>query len=256
MPSYPNFALTYAALPLMIAAVFALAGLVKGVVGLGLPTISMALLALFMAPAEAAALLIVPSLVTNVWQIRPWITLYPLFRRLSTMQLGVCLGTLAGAWVLGAPAGAWAMVSLGITLIGYSVWGLAGAKFSVRSSSEKWLGPVVGALTGWVTAATGVFVIPAVPYLQALGLKRDELIRAMGISFTVSTVALAVGLFFNARYPVTALGASMLMLLPALGGMYLGQILRQRLSPEIFRKCFLGSLIALGIHMIAHEVTR
>lgn len=254
MPSFSNFTPTYATLPLMIAAIFVLAGLVKGVVGLGLPTISMALLALFMAPAEAAALLIVPSLVTNVWQIRPWVTLRPLLKRLSSMQLGVCLGTLAGAWVLGAPAGAWAMVSLGVTLVGYSIWGLAGAKFSVRPPAEKWLGPVVGALTGLVTAATGVFVIPAVPYLQALGLKRDELIQAMGISFTVSTLALAMGLFFNARYPATTLGSSILMLLPALGGMYVGQILRQGLAPEIFRKCFLGSLIALGIHMIAHEV--
>ena len=54
------------------AAVFLVAGTVKGVVGLGLPTIAMALLVLMMSPAEAAALLIVPSLVTNVWQIRPW----------------------------------------------------------------------------------------------------------------------------------------------------------------------------------------
>lgn len=254
MPLFSNLTFAYATLPLMIAAVFVLAGLVKGVVGLGLPTISMALLALLMAPAEAAALLIVPSLVTNVWQIRPWKTLGALLQRLGPMQLGVCLGTLAGAWVLGAPAGAWAMVSLGVTLVGYSIWGLAGARFSVQPRTQTWLGPLVGALTGLVTAATGVFVIPAVPYLQALGLKRDELVQAMGISFTVSTLALAVGLFFNARYPATALGASLLMLLPALGGMYVGQILRQRLSPDIFRKCFLGSLIALGIHMIAHEV--
>ena len=104
-----------------------------------------------------------------------------------------------------------------------------------------------------VTAATGVFVIPAVPYLQALELQRDESIQAMGLSFTVSTVALAIGLWFNDRYPSATLGASTAMLLPALVGMVLGQRLRRVLSPTLFRRCFFGSLVLLGVHMIANE---
>jgi uncharacterized membrane protein YfcA len=242
------------ALSLMAAAVFLLAGWVKGVVGLGLPTISMALLALIMTPAEAAALLIVPSLVTNVWQIRPWRTLGPLLRRLGPMQVGVCAGTLAGAWALGAPAGAWAVVSLGAALIVYAVWGIVGAKIFINPATESWLGSVVGAATGLVTAATGVFVIPAVPYLQALGLNRDELIQAMGMSFTVSTLALAVGLYLNGQYSGTALSTSVVMLLPAIGGMYAGEVVRQRLSPTLFRRVFFGGLIVLGVYMIAREV--
>jgi uncharacterized membrane protein YfcA len=249
-----SLTLSSVTLLLSIALVFGLAGVVKGVVGLGLPTISMALLALMMTPAQAAALLIVPSLVTNVWQIRPWGLLGPMLKRLGPMQLGVCLGTLLGAWVLGAPAGAWAVVSLGAALIAYAAWGLAGAHVSVHPPAERWLGPLVGAVTGLVTAATGVFMIPAVPYLQALGLQRDELIQAMGISFTVSTLALAVGLYFNAHYSGAALGASVLMLLPALAGMAAGQRLRHRLSAALFRQCFLGSLILLGIHMIVKEL--
>ena len=237
-----------------IVAVFLLAGLVKGVVGLGLPTISMALLALMMSPAEAAALLVVPSLVTNVWQLRPWSTLGPMLRRLGPMQMGVCVGTVVGAWTLGAPAGAWAMASLGAALVLYAVWALVGARFSVGPATERWLGPVVGAVTGLVTAATGVFVIPAVPYLQALGLKRDGLIQAMGISFTVSTLALAVGLYFNARYSGAALGTSILMLLPAIGGMYAGELLRRRLSAELFRRFFFGGLMVLGAYMVAKEI--
>ena len=78
-----------------------------------------------------------------------------------------------------------------------------------------------------MTAATGVFVIPAVPYLQAQGLQRDELIQAMGISFTVSTLALALGLYFNARYSEASLGASVLTLLPALAGT-LGALISNR----------------------------
>lgn len=108
----------------------------------------------------------------------------------------------------------------------------------------------MGAVTGLVTAATGVFVIPAAPYLQALGLSRDELVQTMGLSFTVSTVALAAGLMLNGQYSAAALSGSALMLLPALAGMQAGQWLRQRLSPRRFRPCFMGALALLGAWMV------
>jgi uncharacterized membrane protein YfcA len=235
----------------IVISVFVLAGVVKGVVGLGLPTISMALLSVFMLPAQAAALLVIPSLVTNVWQTRPFSGMAPMLRRVGGMQLGVAAGTLAGAILLGAPAGAWAAVSLGVALVAYSAWTLFGRPFTVPAHAERWLGPLVGALTGFVTAATGVFVVPAVPYLQSLGLARDELIQAMGISFTVSTMALAAGLWINDSYSLGAVGASLIMLLPALIGMSAGQRLRQSLSPAIFRRCFLVSLAVLGIYLSA-----
>jgi len=236
----------------LVVGVFVFAGVVKGVVGLGLPTISMAVLSLFMAPAQAAALLVVPSLVTNVWQAGPPGSVWTVLRRIGGMQWGIVLGTLVGAKVLGAPAGAWASASLGLALMAYGAWGLSGRSFSVAAGPDKWLGPIVGALTGMVTAATGVFVVPAVPYLGALGLGRDALIQAMGISFTVSTVALAAGLWMNDSYSLGAAGASFFMLIPALAGMYLGQLLRKSLSPALFRRCFLWSIAVLGGYLLVN----
>ena len=233
-----------------VAAVFFLAGLVKGVVGLGLPTLSMALLALWMAPTHAAELLIVPSLVTNLWQLRPWGALGPILKRVAPMQIGIVAGTLAAAWALGPPSGTWAVTALGAALVAYALWALAGVHVRVAPRTETWLGPVTGALTGAVSAATGVFVIPAVPYLQALGLTRDELMQAMGISFTTATVALAVTLSVNTHYSAMTLGASALALLPALIGMAAGERLRHVLSPLVFKRCFMGSLFLLGLQMI------
>ena len=233
------------------SAVFLLAGVIKGVVGLGLPTVSMALLALWMSPAQAAALLIVPSLVTNIWQTGPRATFMPVLRRIGGMQVGVVIGTLAGALWLGVPAGAWASFALGVALIVYALWGLTGRQLHVSDAQARWVGPLVGVATGLVTAVTGVFAVPAVPYLQALGFQRDSLIQAMGISFTTSTVVLAIGLAVNGGYPVSAIGGSVAMLAPAIGGMVLGTWLRKRLSVEVFRRCFLVGLALLGLYMAA-----
>lgn len=231
-----------------VVAVFVLAGVVKGVVGLGLPTISMAMLALVMAPAQAAALLIVPSLITNLWQARPWFTMRAVLRRIAGMQAGVCVGTIAAALWLGPPSGEWAGICLGLALAAYAAWGLFGSPPEVPTRHEPWVGIPVGAITGVITAATGVFVIPAVPYLQALNLDKDQLIQAMGISFTVSTVALAAGLWLTGGYTVGAASASILMLLPALAGMALGQRLRSKLSARTFKLCFMVSLALLGAY--------
>lgn len=240
----------------LVSAVFVLAGLVKGVIGLGLPTLSMALLAVWMPPAAAAALLVVPSLVTNLWQLQPWYSVVPMLRRLAGMQLGIVAGTLLGGWCFGAPAGSGAMLALGLALAGYAAWGLLGRSLALPERHEAWLGPVVGALTGAVTALTGVFVLPAVVYLQALRLPRDELIQAMGLSFTSSTLALGVALAGQGGYSTPWVGASLAMLVPALAGMALGQRLRQRISVAVFRRCFFIGLALLGLYMAGRELLR
>ena len=238
-------------------AVFGLAGMVKGVVGLGLPTVSMALLALFMPSAEAAALLLLPSFVTNVVQMRPFNTLPALLRNLGGMQVGVVVGTLAGMafWgTVGSLPGAHRF--LGVALVVYGIWGLWAPQWQLPQKHQSWLGWIVGAATGLVTALTGVFVVPAVPFLQSLGLARAALMQAMGLCFTVSTVALGLGMWLFGPSATSSAGMgqglliSALMLLPALIGMRWGERLRGALSPASFKKILMLSLMVLGVYML------
>jgi uncharacterized membrane protein YfcA len=241
-----------------VAAIFLLAGFVKGVVGLGLPTVAVGLLGLFMLPLQAAALLIVPSLVTNVWQLLAGGRFVYLLRRLWLMLIGIVVGTLLGANVMIADSADFAnsaglaTAALGAALIVYALLGLANVKFSVAAGRERYLSPLIGAATGLVTAATAVFVIPAVPYLQALHLEKDELIQALGLSFTVSTIAMAAGLAQGGVLRFEGAAISALALLPALAGMFIGQWLRAKISALLFRRCFFVGLLLLGLHLSAH----
>src|ERR1043165_2435773 len=80
-------------LAVFIAAVFLLAGGVKGVLGLGLPTVGMGLLSTVMTPAQAAGILVLPALVTNIWQIAMGPALLALVRRFSLMIVATVIGT-------------------------------------------------------------------------------------------------------------------------------------------------------------------
>lgn len=233
-----------------VAAIFALAGFVKGVIGLGLPTISMGLLGLVMAPAQAAALLILPSTITNLWQLAMGPGLGQLLRRLWPLFMGVVIGTLAGSGWLTGNGGGRAKMALGLALAIYAVVGLTKVRLKVPPRFEKLASPVVGLLTGLVTAATGVFVIPAVPYLQALGLDKEELIQALGLSFSISTFALAAVLWRDGAFGGSALvSGSLLALATAMAGMGLGTFLRGRVKAETFRLCFFWGLLLLGGHL-------
>ena len=240
---------------LLVTGTFILAGLVKGVSGLGLPTVAMGLLGLAMPPAEAAALLLVPSLVTNLWQLLAGPRFGALLRRLWGMMLGVVAGTIAGSGLIAGTAGHAATAALGGALALYGVVGLLKPRLRVPAAVEPWVGPLVGTATGLVTGATGVFVVPAVPYLGSLGLERDDLVQALGLSFTVSTLALAAGLAWHGALPMGAARASLLALGPALAGMVLGGRLRVRVRPETFRLVFFAGLLVLGGELVWRGLT-
>lgn len=244
---YQNLGL---ALSILVIATFLLAGMIKGIIGLGLPTIAMGLLGLAMAPAQAAALLIIPATLTNLWQLAFGGHLRELARRLWPMLLAIFLGTAAGTLWLGMAGGHWVVRGLGAALLLYALSGLFLPTLQIGSRAERWLGPLCGVLTGVITSATGVFVIPAVPYLQALDLSKDQLVQALGLSFTVSTLALAAGLFWRGALGGGELGASLLALIPAVAGMLLGQWLRQRISATVFKRVFFVGLGVLGGHLL------
>jgi uncharacterized protein len=234
--------------------VFVLAGFVKGVIGMGLPTVAMGFLTLLMPPVEAATVLVVPSFVTNVWQLAAGPRLAGLLRRLWPMLVAGALATVAAARSLGAVSGSSTLAALGIALMLYALTGLAPLRVAVPARHEYWLGPLVGVATGVITAMTGVFVIPAGPYLQALRLEPDDLVQALGLSFTVSTVALAVALAGDGQLHGPSLWASLIALVAALGGMLLGQAVRARLRPETFRLWFLVGLLVLGAQFTLRAV--
>ena len=248
MPTIQIFPVAVATLTFLVA------GCVKGVIGLGLPTVSMGLLSLVMAPAKAASLLIVPSFVTNVWQLAAGRNFTSLAYRLWPMLAGVVLGTLAGTGLLTGSHAGQAAIALGLMLMLYALLGLTSMRFSVGPAVEWRLGPLIGVLTGLVTAATGVFVIPAVPYLGALNLDKEDMIQALGLSFTVSTVALALALAAGGAFDFGDVGASTAALAPALLGMAAGGVLRGRFSEQTFRRVFFGGLLVLGAHLASRAL--
>ena len=234
----------------LLGVTFFLAGLVKGVVGLGLPTVTLAILTATLGLKPAMALLLVPSFVTNVWQGLVGGHFFALMRRLALLLLAVVAATWFGVKILASADTALLSALFGALLVVYAGLGLVRPIVPDLRSHESWLSPVVGAINGLLTGMTGSFVVPGVLYLQALKLSRDELVQAMGILFSVSTLVLGIALGGERLVPQDLALLSCLGVLPALAGMVVGQAVRARLSEDGFRKALFAALLILGGYIV------
>jgi uncharacterized membrane protein YfcA len=239
----------------LIAGSLALAGAIKGLFGMGLPTVSMALLGLVMSPVQAATLLVIPTLLTNIWQLATGPDVRGLLKRFVTLGMTLCVGTAIGIGFLTSDS-VLVSLALGGVLVVYGCVGLLSAQFVIPIQHERWLSPTVGLLTGIVNGATGLSTIPLVPYLNSLGLQRDELIQSMGLIFTVSIIALSACLAFTGHLQLHSMGASALSLIPVFAGMFVGTLVRKKLHADAFRKWFFIGLIALGGYLAIRAAAR
>lgn len=237
-----------------VIGVFALAGMIKGTIGLGLPAVAMGLLTLFISPFQAATLLIVPSMVTNVWQLFAEGHVLRLVRRFWSLLMGIIVGSIWSVFPTLGHGEFQSEALLGGMLTLYGLYGLFAKNMPNLAPYEKYLSPVIGYLGGALTVATGVIVIPVVPFLQSLHLKRDDLVQSLGLAFTVSTLCLAV---FLQQNPIEAMPfdykMALIALFPALMGMWLGTKIRYRIPEQKFRKVFFCGLVIFGGYMVLHQ---
>ena len=235
---------------LAIAVAYLLAGSVKGVIGMGLPTVSLGLLAALLDLPTAMALLIVPSFATNLWQATSGEHTREIIRRFWPFFLSSTLAITLGVMALVRVNTAYLSILLGLLLITYALLHLAGRRFTVPAPHEKSLGLLSGSLTGLLTGMTGSSLVPGVMYLQGLGLKPDRLVQAMGILFTANTVTLALALGKGQVLTGELALISTAAVIPAILGMRLGRRIRRNLSEERFKRVFFVGVLFLGLLII------
>lgn len=230
----------------VVAVAFFLAGMVKGVVGLGLPTVSLALLAAAVGLKEAMVLMLVPSFVTNLWQGMAGGHLGSIIKRFWPMFLMAGPAVWIATSILAGSDALMNAAVLGIILISYATLALFDVSIPSPGRNETWLSPLTGVVAGMATGLTGSIVFPTVLYLESLKMSRDELVQAMGICFSLFTLVLALGIAGHSLIPKELGILSVAGLVPAIVGMICGARVRKKLSEARFRKLFFFGIIVLG----------
>ncbi len=234
----------------IIAFAFTAAGTIKGAIGVGLPTTAIAILGTGLGLREAIPILIVPSLVANIWQIMRGGELLLLLRRFWLLNAIACCGVWLGTLILFRIDATVLSALLGLVIVTYCLIGLLEYAPKVPRHREAILTPIVGLGAGLLTGTTGSLLLPLMVYLQALGLEKDRFVQAAGLSLLIGTIAWAASLVQQGAFNLQVLLTSTMALIPTLAGMALGQWIRDRLSQELFRKIVYVFLAILGFNLI------
>ena len=234
--------------------VFLLAGTVKGLVGLGLPAITIALTSLVLPLTEAIALIALPTIFTNLWQAAVGSQFRVILRRQWPLIVPLTVVLYLTVWLIGQKGPNWAFLVLASVLIVYSTLGLLRIRLHIHADLERLLAPVIGVVSGFVAGLVGVPIIPLMPYLQGLDIKPSELVQTLGVvlcatSFTLTASLLFFGVLDGPRAIVSAAAV-----IPALAGMWVGQQIRQRLSVEQFRLAVFWALLLTGVYTFASRL--
>lgn len=238
-------------LPVLVSAVAALvAAFVKGVIGLGFPTLATPLLTLVLDVKVAVVVLIVPNLVMDGIQLArrgaPWATM----RRLASLLVFGAVGTVVGTRLLVTLPSRVVTLVLGAFVLLFVLLNATRVSPRVPGRWEPWLSPFAGLLAGVVGGITNVPGTPLAIYFYALGMDKIEFVRAVASTFLIYKLIQlgAVAWFGFLTWPL--LGVSLALTVVALGGFALGLGVQDRLEPRAFNRAVLVFLAALGLWLI------
>lgn len=234
----------------IVALALFVGGASKGVVGFGIQIVSLAVLTLALDLLTAMAVLLIPTIATNVWQACAGGNTPALLRRLWPFLLAVAVAVCLGALALNRVELSLLTAMLGIVTLVYALAGLAGFRLQLAARVEPWLAPLFGAANGLITGMTGASVIPGTLYLQALDFPRDRLVQAMGMLYLVSAAMLAMAMQFSGLLNVELGILSFSAVPPAIVGMIVGQRIRRAISELWFRRVFYLALLGLGLRLL------
>lgn len=248
------FGLEFYQLAIISGAIF-VGGIVKGITGIGLPIVTIAILLNFLPPATTLAIVVVPILVTNLWQAVRAGSMFTLVRRFWTMILFFIIFLLVSARLVVELDTDVLFAVLGACIVLFSASSLVRPRLHPLSpETARWAGPLAGALGGMLGGISTIWGPPMMMYFLMLKLDRETWIRAVGLVWFIGSVPLALSYWGNGILNSATAPLSVAACVPGMAGIFVGEFARRRIDPETFRKVLLVTLFLIGLNLIRRSL--
>lgn len=234
-----------------------LAGFVKGATGFALPMIMVSGLATILPPNVAIGALIIPTVVSNVWQSLRGGGLGAAAD--VARKFKVYIGTLLVFIVIAAQLVAVMpqrviLLMLGGPIVILALFLLSGKTFHIRPERRTMTEVIVGAMSGFLGGLAGIWGPLTVTYLTASNTPKAEQVRITGVIFGVGALVLGLAHWRSGLLNAQTLPLSLFMILPVLVGQTLGNRVQDRLDQKKFKRLTLFVLIVAGLNLVRRGV--
>ncbi len=237
-------------------AVAVLAGMIKGMVGFAMPMIMVSGLSMMFPPDVALAGLILPTLATNgVQALREGAE--AAFRSIRAFRVFLSVGLIflliSAQLVSLVPASTFLMM-IGAPVVFFALLQLLGFRLTLQQRSPR-IEAVAGSIAGFIGGMSGVWGPPTVAYLTALNTPKNDQVRIQGVIYGLGAAALTVAHMGSGILRAETVPFSLLLITPALAGLWLGMQLQDRIDQATFRKATLFVLLLAGLNLVRRAVT-
>ena len=233
-----------------------LAGLVKGVVGFAMPMILISGLGSFIPPDVALAGLILPTLLTNLWQAlrQGWRAAYVSIRRFRVFLLVGFVVLMGVAQLVPRMPQPLILLLIGVPVTVYACWGAMGRSLRLPGGPGRRSEAILGAIAGFFGGFSGVWGPPTVVMLTAQGTEKTEQMRVQGVIYGLGAVALTSAHVTSGVLNAATLPLSLGLVVPALVGLWIGFRISDRIEQRTFRKATLWVLMLAGLNLVRRGV--
>jgi uncharacterized protein len=238
----------------LVALATAVSAFVKGAIGFGFPAIGTPLLSLLLDVKTAYLVLIVPNIVMDGVQLVRGGAPLPIVRRMLPVVVFGAVGMVAGTHLLAVLTSRTVMLILGGFVLLFVALNVTRLAPRLPPRWEWWASPVAGLVSGVVGGITNVPGTPLVIYFHALGLPKQDFVRAVAFTFVLAKVAQLAAVTWYGLMTGTLVVGSLLLTLAALVGFAVGLRVQDRLEPRAFNLAVLGFLTLLGIWLLSRNL--
>ncbi len=234
----------------LVSLALLLAGMIKGAAGMGLPTTAVSLMTLALDPRTAIALLLMPMIATNAWQVWRSGEILRACRTYLPFALTLMVGVAVTVLMAKNASDRTLLAILGVTLLVFVAVNASRWAPSIPASFDTPAQTVAGIVAGVLGGLTSVWAPPMAVYLAARRVGKDEFVRACGLLIFLGSLPLAFGYLRQGFLTPGLFWISVLLLVPTFAGFAVGERLRHRLSEDGFRRFLLVIFALMGLNLI------
>lgn len=228
---------------------FVFAGIVKGLVGIGMPTAAISVLAQFTDPRLAIILVMAPGLVANLWQLFRSGQVRQVVRQFAPFAVLMVFGI----WFFAQFAAGLSVQSVLLGVGAVIILFVLASLITPPHIPDKYDLPAqlcIGGVAGVMGGLSAIWSPAIVIFLLARNTPRDLYMAATGLLVLLGSISLILGYWQAGALSVQLAGQSTAMVVPALIGYSVGEWLRNRLDARQFRNTVLFVFFLMGLNLI------
>lgn len=231
-----------------------LGGVMKGAIGAGVPVIAAPALTMLFNVQTAVAILVVPNLLSNIWQGWQFRNQALPRRFLVLFAGGGMLGVVVGTWMLAVLQQETLSLMVACAVLLYIALRLARPGWTLARKTADRLCGAAGIAGGFLQGATGISAPASITFLNAMKLPREAFIGTISIFFVAMTAMQIPALWSVGLLSLEMLAYGFGALALVFLSMPLGNWLGKRASPKLFDAVMLVTLGAIAAKILFEAI--